>query len=206
MHSFYLSFHSQQTWRRSSVWVLRYYYGKGRRIQIKYAPMLNLHIYRWIKCAETVVGIGTFSRQTILFMTMSNFLLSKLCFVYVSYILTVPELPQRGWWQWWKRARAGKLWSELLCSLKIALIYYSYTLFTIYLFIMFFIINACLQSVCIRTFEAHWSYTNLFLFSCEFQEKELEKQQLLFQQARLHQRGASEMVLQIISASRGMEN
>ncbi|XP_056903963.1 ryanodine receptor 2-like isoform X5 [Takifugu flavidus] len=36
-----------------------------------------------------------------------------------------------------------------------------------------------------------------------FEEKELEKQKLLFQQARLHHRGASEMVLQIISASRG---
>uniref|UniRef100_H3C4X6 Ryanodine receptor 2b (cardiac) n=1 Tax=Tetraodon nigroviridis TaxID=99883 RepID=H3C4X6_TETNG len=37
-----------------------------------------------------------------------------------------------------------------------------------------------------------------------FEEKELEKQKLLFRQARLHRRGASEMVLQIISASRGL--
>ncbi|XP_053730272.1 ryanodine receptor 2 [Synchiropus splendidus] len=36
-----------------------------------------------------------------------------------------------------------------------------------------------------------------------FEEKEMEKQKLLFQQARLHRRGASEMVLQTISASKG---
>ncbi|XP_041645474.1 ryanodine receptor 2 [Cheilinus undulatus] len=36
-----------------------------------------------------------------------------------------------------------------------------------------------------------------------FEEKEMEKQRLLYQQARLHHRGASEMVLQIISASKG---
>ncbi|CAB1444212.1 unnamed protein product, partial [Pleuronectes platessa] len=36
-----------------------------------------------------------------------------------------------------------------------------------------------------------------------FEEKEMEKQQLLYQQARLHLRGASEMVLQTISASKG---
>uniref|UniRef100_A0AAQ5XBZ1 Ryanodine receptor 2b (cardiac) n=1 Tax=Amphiprion ocellaris TaxID=80972 RepID=A0AAQ5XBZ1_AMPOC len=35
-------------------------------------------------------------------------------------------------------------------------------------------------------------------------EKEMEKQKLLYQQARLHCRGASEMVLQTISASRGI--
>lgn len=33
----------------------------------------------------------------------------------------------------------------------------------------------------------------------------MEKQKLLYQQARLHHRGASEMVLQTISASRGKE-
>ncbi|XP_051816036.1 ryanodine receptor 2 [Acanthochromis polyacanthus] len=37
-----------------------------------------------------------------------------------------------------------------------------------------------------------------------FEEKEMEKQKLLYQQARLHCRGASEMVLQTISASKGM--
>uniref|UniRef100_A0A672JJC7 Ryanodine receptor 2b (cardiac) n=1 Tax=Salarias fasciatus TaxID=181472 RepID=A0A672JJC7_SALFA len=37
---------------------------------------------------------------------------------------------------------------------------------------------------------------------CVFQEKEMEKQKLLYQQARLHRRGASEMVLQTISASK----
>ncbi|XP_049320175.1 ryanodine receptor 2 isoform X2 [Astyanax mexicanus] len=36
-----------------------------------------------------------------------------------------------------------------------------------------------------------------------FEEKELEKQRLLFQQARLHDRGAAEMVLQKLSGSRG---
>lgn len=34
-------------------------------------------------------------------------------------------------------------------------------------------------------------------------EKEMEKQKLLYQQARLHDRGAAEMVLQTISASKG---
>ncbi|KAM3606327.1 uncharacterized protein V6R79_014397 [Siganus canaliculatus] len=37
-----------------------------------------------------------------------------------------------------------------------------------------------------------------------FEEKEMEKQKLLYQQARLHCRGASEMVLQTISASKGL--
>ncbi|KAM9848015.1 LOW QUALITY PROTEIN: ryanodine receptor 2-like [Aulostomus maculatus] len=36
-----------------------------------------------------------------------------------------------------------------------------------------------------------------------FEEKEMDKQRLLYQQARLHHRGASEMILQIISASKG---
>ncbi|KAM6956587.1 ryanodine receptor 2-like [Aplochiton taeniatus] len=36
-----------------------------------------------------------------------------------------------------------------------------------------------------------------------FEEKELQKQRLLYRQARLHERGASEMVLQNISASKG---
>nr|XP_057915111.1 ryanodine receptor 2 isoform X2 [Doryrhamphus excisus] len=36
-----------------------------------------------------------------------------------------------------------------------------------------------------------------------FEEKEMDKQKLLYQQARLHLRGASEMVLQSISASKG---
>nr|XP_055028049.1 ryanodine receptor 2 [Misgurnus anguillicaudatus] len=36
-----------------------------------------------------------------------------------------------------------------------------------------------------------------------FEEKEIEKQRLLYQQARLHERGAAEMVLQNLSASRG---
>uniref|UniRef100_G3UG01 Ryanodine receptor 1 n=1 Tax=Loxodonta africana TaxID=9785 RepID=G3UG01_LOXAF len=36
-----------------------------------------------------------------------------------------------------------------------------------------------------------------------FEEKEMEKQRLLYQQARLHSRGAAEMVLQMISACKG---
>lgn len=36
------------------------------------------------------------------------------------------------------------------------------------------------------------------------QEKEMEKQRLLYQQARLHNRGAAEMVLQMISACKGV--
>lgn len=35
------------------------------------------------------------------------------------------------------------------------------------------------------------------------QEKEMEKQKMLYQQARLHDRGAAEMVLQMVSASKG---
>uniref|UniRef100_A0A3Q3W2P9 Uncharacterized protein n=1 Tax=Mola mola TaxID=94237 RepID=A0A3Q3W2P9_MOLML len=46
-------------------------------------------------------------------------------------------------------------------------------------------------------------YVFEFCFTCVSQEKELEKQNLLYQQARLHHRGASEMVLQTISASKG---
>jgi len=37
------------------------------------------------------------------------------------------------------------------------------------------------------------------------QEKEMEKQKILYQQARLHARGAAEMVLQMCSASKGSE-
>nr|XP_061824814.1 ryanodine receptor 3-like isoform X1 [Nerophis lumbriciformis] len=36
-----------------------------------------------------------------------------------------------------------------------------------------------------------------------FEEKEMEKQKMLYQQARLHDRGAAEMVLQMIAASKG---
>lgn len=38
---------------------------------------------------------------------------------------------------------------------------------------------------------------------CPPQEKEMEKQRLLYQQSRLHNRGAAEMVLQMISACKG---
>lgn len=40
-------------------------------------------------------------------------------------------------------------------------------------------------------------------FCSQTQEKEMEKQKTLYQQARLHDRGAAEMVLQMISASKG---
>ncbi|XP_058254474.1 ryanodine receptor 2 isoform X2 [Hemibagrus wyckioides] len=62
----------------------------------------------------------------------------------------------------------------------------------------------------------YWSYTDIMAKSCQaededghdevksFEEKELEKQRLLYQQARLHDRGAAEMVLQRLSASRGV--
>uniref|UniRef100_A0A8C3RI39 Ryanodine receptor 3 n=1 Tax=Cyanoderma ruficeps TaxID=181631 RepID=A0A8C3RI39_9PASS len=40
-------------------------------------------------------------------------------------------------------------------------------------------------------------------FCSQMQEKEMEKQRILYQQARLHDRGAAEMVLQMISASQG---
>ncbi|TSS85079.1 Ryanodine receptor 2 [Bagarius yarrelli] len=62
------------------------------------------------------------------------------------------------------------------------------------------------------------AYTDIMAKSCQaedededghdevktFEEKELEKQRLLYQQARLHHRGASEMVLQRLSAGRGV--
>ncbi|XP_053093312.1 ryanodine receptor 3 isoform X2 [Pangasianodon hypophthalmus] len=59
------------------------------------------------------------------------------------------------------------------------------------------------------------AYTDMMAKSCAedenedegkektFEEKEMEKQKTLYQQARLHDRGAAEMVLQMISASRG---
>lgn len=57
-------------------------------------------------------------------------------------------------------------------------------------------------------FSNHVRYIKNVLFSnyfvcVGFQEKEMEKQKILYQQARLHARGAAEMVLQMISASKG---
>ncbi|KAI5618783.1 ryanodine receptor 2 isoform X1 [Silurus asotus] len=61
----------------------------------------------------------------------------------------------------------------------------------------------------------YMAYTDIMVKSCQaedeyahdkmksFEEKELEKQRLLNQQARLHDRGTAEMVLQRLSASRG---
>lgn len=50
------------------------------------------------------------------------------------------------------------------------------------------------------------SVTYLLCMGSTEQEKEMEKQKLLYQQARLHDRGAAEMVLQTISASKGTAN
>uniref|UniRef100_A0A803SQK4 Ryanodine receptor 1 n=1 Tax=Anolis carolinensis TaxID=28377 RepID=A0A803SQK4_ANOCA len=47
----------------------------------------------------------------------------------------------------------------------------------------------------------HFTMTSCFLVT--LQEKEMEKQKLLYQQSRLHNRGAAEMVLQMISACKG---
>ncbi|KAJ8013934.1 hypothetical protein DPEC_G00035000 [Dallia pectoralis] len=58
----------------------------------------------------------------------------------------------------------------------------------------------------------YMSYAAIMAKSCRgedeevlksFEKKEMEKQKLLYQQARLHDRGAAEMVLQTISASKG---
>lgn len=56
-----------------------------------------------------------------------------------------------------------------------------------------------------RMFSVYFSKLHIELFFVA-QEKEMEKQRLLYQQARLHLRGASEMVLQSISASKGKES
>lgn len=48
-----------------------------------------------------------------------------------------------------------------------------------------------------------YSGMSLTVLSVFTQEKEMEKQKMLYQQARLHDRGAAEMVLQMISASKG---
>lgn len=45
-------------------------------------------------------------------------------------------------------------------------------------------------------------YHNMYLYS-DIQEKEMEKQKTLYQQSRLHERGAAEMILQMMSASKG---
>ncbi|ROL45263.1 Ryanodine receptor 2 [Anabarilius grahami] len=63
--------------------------------------------------------------------------------------------------------------------------------------------------------DLYMCYANIMAKSCQieedqdedglksFEEKEMEKQRLLYQQARLHERGAAVMVLQNLSASRG---
>ncbi|XP_061429961.1 ryanodine receptor 3-like [Lethenteron reissneri] len=42
--------------------------------------------------------------------------------------------------------------------------------------------------------------------SATFEEKEMEKQKLQYQQSRLHERGAAEMVLQMLGASKGVKS
>lgn len=54
-----------------------------------------------------------------------------------------------------------------------------------------------------RIILGHWICHSLCVFCVACQEKEMEKQKILYQQARLHARGAAEMVLQMISASKG---
>ncbi|TRY59413.1 hypothetical protein DNTS_004316 [Danionella cerebrum] len=61
--------------------------------------------------------------------------------------------------------------------------------------------------------QLYMAYADIMAKSCHdeeeedevksFEEKEMEKQKLLYQQARLHDRGAAEMVLQTISACKG---
>ncbi|XP_039477547.1 ryanodine receptor 2 [Oreochromis aureus] len=75
--------------------------------------------------------------------------------------------------------------------------------------------NALTESSKLEIDSLYKSYAAIMAKSCSregeeeeqevesFEEKEMEKQKLLYQQARLHCRGASEMVLQTISASKG---
>ncbi|XP_015230090.1 PREDICTED: ryanodine receptor 2-like [Cyprinodon variegatus] len=82
--------------------------------------------------------------------------------------------------------------------------------------IMFFSRSALTESSKLDNDNLYKCYAGIMAKSCcreskdddeqeveSFEEKEMEKQKLLYQQARLHCRGASEMVLQTISASSG---
>uniref|UniRef100_A0A3Q2TD46 Ryanodine receptor 3 n=1 Tax=Fundulus heteroclitus TaxID=8078 RepID=A0A3Q2TD46_FUNHE len=60
--------------------------------------------------------------------------------------------------------------------------------------ILHFSHNALTERSALQTYLTH---------VCHLQEKEMEKQKILYQQARLHARGAAEMVLQMISATKG---
>lgn len=74
----------------------------------------------------------------------------------------------------------------------------------------FLMINYFLSMSIIISRSDSFSFLRALTFNCkcslslsDLQEKEMEKQRLLYQQSRLHNRGAAEMVLQMISACKG---
>nr|XP_055028682.1 ryanodine receptor 3 isoform X6 [Misgurnus anguillicaudatus] len=82
--------------------------------------------------------------------------------------------------------------------------------------ILHFSHNALTESSSVEDDRLYVAYADMMAKSCAeneddedaakektFEEKEMEKQKTLYQQARLHDRGAAEMVLQMISASKG---
>uniref|UniRef100_A0A2K5IN02 Ryanodine receptor 3 n=1 Tax=Colobus angolensis palliatus TaxID=336983 RepID=A0A2K5IN02_COLAP len=83
--------------------------------------------------------------------------------------------------------------------------------------ILYFSRNALTERSKLEDDPLYTSYSSMMAKSCQsgegeeededkektFEEKEMEKQKTLYQQARLHERGAAEMVLQMISASKG---
>ncbi|TKS76306.1 Ryanodine receptor 3 [Collichthys lucidus] len=85
--------------------------------------------------------------------------------------------------------------------------------------ILHFSHNALTERSCLEEDPLYIAYADMMAKSCAedeeeeeeeekektFEEKEMEKQKILYQQARLHARGAAEMVLQMISASKGNE-
>ncbi|XP_042194266.1 ryanodine receptor 3 isoform X3 [Callorhinchus milii] len=82
--------------------------------------------------------------------------------------------------------------------------------------ILHFSCSALTERSAIEEDDLYMAYVEMMSKSCQaaeeedeekektFEEKEMEKQMTLYQQARLHQRGAAEMVLQMISASKGV--
>ncbi|KAK2879234.1 hypothetical protein Q8A67_020025 [Cirrhinus molitorella] len=82
--------------------------------------------------------------------------------------------------------------------------------------ILHFSHNALTERSSLEEDQLYIAYADMMAKSCDeneeedeegkektFEEKEMEKQKTLYQQARLHDRGAAEMVLQMISASKG---
>ncbi|XP_052001465.1 LOW QUALITY PROTEIN: ryanodine receptor 3 [Xyrauchen texanus] len=82
--------------------------------------------------------------------------------------------------------------------------------------ILHFSHNALTERSCLEEDQLYIAYADMMAKSCAeneeedeegkektFEEKEMEKQKTLYQQARLHDRGAAEMILQMISASKG---